>query len=187
MAAASADAHCPTVFHRHLCRARKKRHKQDLHLQEMVVPPNQVKMSITEVDSKVIVVDDGGEMSPPIQPPQGIWWCSIPVRDLHTEDNLSGDIGLSYPRIDGTSPFICLPRQVSLEIIYHVGLPAIYDALSHCKKLRRVALCRSDRGRVFTDYGKQHVTYACVGPQPLRISNTVLDNPPFVDALPQRQ
>jgi hypothetical protein len=99
---------------------------------------------------------------------------------------LCGDIGLSFPRIDGTSPFIRLPRQVSLDIISRVGLPAIYDALHHCEKLRRVALSRSDGKRVFTDYGKQ-VTYACVGPQPSRISNTVLDNPPFVDALPQPQ
>jgi hypothetical protein len=95
-------------------------------------------------------------------------------------------MGLSFPRIDGTSPFICLPRRVSLDIISHVGLPAIYDALHHCEKLRRVALCGSDRKRVFTDYGKQ-VTYACVGPQPSRISNTVLDNPPFANALPQPQ
>ena len=185
-AAASANAHCPTVFHRRNRRARKKRRKQDLCLREMVVPPNQVKYSITEIDSKVIVVDGGCEMSPPIRPPHGIRWCPIPVRDLHIEDELCGDIGLSFPRIDGTSPFIRLPRQVSLEIMSHVGLPAIYDALSHCEKLRRVALCRSDGKRVFTDFGKQ-VTYACVGPQPSRISNTVLDNPPFVDALPQPQ
>ena len=152
----------------------------------MVVPPNQVKFSIAEIDNKIIVVDGGCEMSPPIRPPHGIRWCPIPVRDLHIEDELCGDIGLSFPRIDGTSPFIRLPRQVSLEIISHVGLPAIYDALSHCQKLRRVALCRSDGKRVFTDFGKQ-VTYACVGPQPSRISNLVLDNPPFLDALPQRQ
>ena len=164
-AVASADAHCATVFHRRLCRARKNRRKQDLHLREMVVPPNQVKMSITEIDSKVVVVDGGCEMSPPIQPPHGIRWHSIPVRDLHIEDELSGDVGLSFPRIDGTSPFIRLPHRVSLEIISHVGLPSIYDALSHCKKLRPVALSRSDRKRVFTDYGK-HVTYACIGPQP---------------------
>jgi hypothetical protein len=185
-AAASANAHCPTVFHRRNRRARKKRRKQDLSLREMVVPLNQFKFSIAEIDSKVIVVDGGCEMSPPIRPPHGIRWCPIPVRDLHIEDELSGDIGLSFPRINGTSPFIRLPRQVSLEIISHVGLPAIYDALSQCEKLRRVALCRSDGKRVFTDYGKQ-VTYACVGPQPSRNSNVVLDNPPFLDALPQRQ
>ena len=70
-------------------------------------------------------------MSHPIRPPHGIQRRSIPVRDLHNEDELSGDIGLSFPRIDGTSPFIRLRRQVLLEIISHVGLPAIYDALSH--------------------------------------------------------
>jgi len=125
-------------------------------------------------------------MSPPIRPPHGIWWCSIPVRDLHIEDELSGDLGLSFPRIDGASPFIRLPHLFSLKIVSRVGLPAIFKALSQCAKLRCVSLCRSDRKRIFTYYGK-HVIYACVGPQPSRISNTVLDNPPFVDALPQRQ
>ncbi len=79
-------------------------------------------------------------MSPPILPPDGIWWCSIPVQDLHIEDEIRGDIGLSFPRIDGTSPFIRLPRGISLEIISHVGLPTIYDALRHCEQLRHVAL-----------------------------------------------
>jgi len=90
-------------------------------------------MSHAEIDSKILVVDGGGGMSTPICPPHGIWWCSIPVRDLHIEDELYGDIGLSFPRIDGTSPFIRLPRRVSLDIISHVGLPAIYDALHHFK------------------------------------------------------
>ena len=71
-AAASANAHCPTVFHRRNRRARKKRRKQDLSLREMVVPPNQVKFSLAEIDSKIIVVDGGCEMSAPIQPPHGI-------------------------------------------------------------------------------------------------------------------
>ena len=88
----------------------KKRRKQDQHLREMVVPPNQVKMSNADIDSKILVVDGGGGMSPPIRPPHGIWWCSIPVQDLHIEDELCGDIGIFFPRIDGTSPFICLPR-----------------------------------------------------------------------------
>mgnify|MGYP006146831185 FL=1 len=183
---ASADAHCATVFHRRLRRAQKKRRKQDHLLREIVVPPHQNKLSTTEIDSDIIVFDGGGPMSPPIQPPDGILWRSIPVGNLHIEDELSGDMGLSFPRIDGTSPFIRLPRKMSLEIISHVGLPAIYDALSHCANLRKVSLSRSSSKRVFTDYG-EHVQYACVGPQPSRISNSVLDNPPFVAALPQRQ
>ena len=82
-AAASANAHCPTVFHCRNCRARKKRRNQDLSLREMVVPPNQVKISIAQ-------------------------WCPIPVRDLHIEDAF-------ISKIDGTSPFIRLPCQVSLK------------------------------------------------------------------------
>ncbi len=93
-------------------------------------------------------------MSPAIRPRDGIQWRSIPVQDLHIDDGFSGDIGLSFPRIDGTSPFIQLPHPISLEIISRVGLPAIYDALCHCEKLRRVALSPSDRKRVFTNYGK---------------------------------
>ena len=58
--------------------------------------------------------------------------------------------------------------------------------VDHCEKPRQVALSQSDRKHVFTDYGK-HVTNACVGPKPSIISNTVLDNLPFVDALPQCQ
>jgi hypothetical protein len=38
----------------------KKRRKQDQHLREMVVPPNQVKMSNADIDSKILVVDGGG-------------------------------------------------------------------------------------------------------------------------------
>jgi hypothetical protein len=59
-AVASADAHFATVFHRRLRRARKKRRKQDQHLREMIVPPNQVKMSNAEINSKILVVDGGG-------------------------------------------------------------------------------------------------------------------------------
>jgi hypothetical protein len=81
-AVASADAHCATVFHRHLRSERKKRCKQDQHLREMIVPPNQVKMSNAEINSKILVVDGGGGMSPPICPPHGIRWCSSPVSPL---------------------------------------------------------------------------------------------------------
>ena len=64
----------------------KKRRKQDLSLREMVVPPNQVKFSIAR-------------------------WCPIPVRDLHIEDKLCGDIGLSFPKLMGRPlSFNCLVK-----------------------------------------------------------------------------
>jgi hypothetical protein len=57
---ASVDAFCPSVFHRCLCRARHKRRKQDCLLREIVIPSNQVKMFTTEIDSEIIVFDEGG-------------------------------------------------------------------------------------------------------------------------------
>ena len=143
-------------------------------------------MSITEIGSEIIVFEgrDICHLQSPIRPPDGIQWCSIPVRDLHIEDKISDDISRSSPRIHGTSPFICLSHGISLEIISHVGLPATYDALGHCEKLRWVTLSQSDQKCIYADYSK-HVTYACVGPQLSRNSKLVLDNPPFVDALPQ--
>ena len=33
------------------------------------------------------------------------------------DDKFSGDFGLSFPRIEGTSPFIRLARCISLEIV----------------------------------------------------------------------
>jgi len=180
---ASVDVKSPTVFHRRLRRATKKRLKQDGLLRYIVVPSNQAIMSTTLIDSEIIVFNGGDNGTPPIRPPDGVRWRSIPVRDLHIEDEVRGDIGLSFPRIHGTSPFICLPRDVSLAIIAECGLPMIYSALEACEKLRKVALSRSDKKRVFTDYGKE-VTYACVGPQPSRNSKTVHDHPAFMDTLP---
>ena len=121
-AVASVDAYCLSVFYCRLCHVRNKHHKQDWLLRKIVVPPTQVKMSNTEIDSEIIVFDGGGgHMSPPIRPPDGIWWRSIPVRALHVEDEIIGDIGLSFPRINGTSLFIHLPCGISLEIISHLS------------------------------------------------------------------
>ena len=110
-------------------------------------------------------------------------WLGEPVSDLYIEDEVRGDIGLAFPRKDGITPFIRLPRDVSLSIIAECGLPKIYSALEACEKLRPAALSRSNKKRVFTDYGKQ-VTYACVGPQPSRNSQIVHNHPSFMDSLP---
>ena len=104
---ASVDVKSPTVFHRCLCRARKKRLKQDGLLRYIVVPSNRAIMSTTLIDSEIIVFDGGDSGTPPIRPPDGVRWRSTPVRDLHVEDEVRGNIGLSFPRIHGTSPFIC--------------------------------------------------------------------------------
>ncbi len=81
-AVASVEVLSPTVFHLRLCRARKKQWKQDRMLREIIVPSTQVKFSPTQIDSEIIVFDGGDDTTPPIQPPDGIKWCSIHVREL---------------------------------------------------------------------------------------------------------
>ena len=120
-----------------------------------------------------------------ISPPKGIKWRSIPVKDLHIEDETNGSIGLSYPKMNGISPFIRLPCAISLDIISNIGLSQIYDALHECQVLHPVSLRRSDRKQIFTDHDKP-VSYACVGPQPSRNSNIVRDYPPFMEGLPDK-
>ena len=102
---------------------------------------------------------------------------------LHVEDETDPNIGLTYPMIDGVHPFIRMPRRMSLSILDECGLLKISKSLMACKNLRRRALSRGDAKRVFTDYGKV-VRYACVGPQVSRNSKTVLNHPPYMDALP---
>ena len=108
-AAVCSDVTSPTVFHRRLRRARKKCRKIDKPLREIVVPLTQVKLYINEIDSEIIVFDGGNESTPPIRPPDDIRWRSIPIRHLHIEDELRGNIGLSFQKIEGVSPFIRLP------------------------------------------------------------------------------
>jgi len=172
----------PRVIHRRMRRSKNKRMKQEAMLREMIVPTTQYKFSRTEIDNEIIVIDGGTHPCPPICPPKGIKWRSISIQDLHIEDETNGSVGLSYPKMNGISPFICLPRAISLDIISNIGLSQIYDALHECQALRLVSLRRSDRKQIFTDHNKP-VSYACVGPQPSRNSNIVRDYPPFMEGL----
>ncbi len=100
----------------------------------------QLKITISEINNEVILFDGGNNNTATIHPPNGIQWRSISVRELCTKDKTRGDIGLTFFRIEGTSPFICMPRTMALDIIGECGLPKIYKALNACEKLRRVAL-----------------------------------------------
>ena len=182
-AAAVNEVSCARVFHRRSRRAKKKHRKLQKFLKNIIVPGHQFKLSTHEIDSEIVVFDGGDPSTPSIRPPDGVKWRSIPVTHLHIEDDLRCDIGLTYRQIDGSSAFVRMPRQMSLNIIAECGLLKIHNSLLACEKLRHVALRRSDRKRVFTDYGKP-VTYACVGPQPSRNSNVVRSHPPFMDNLP---
>ena len=93
-AVAAVDVKSPTDYHRHLCWARKKCGKIEQLLQEIAVPLTQVKLSNNDIDPIIIVSNGGNEGTPPIRPPEGIRWHSIPIRHLYVEDKLMGDIVL---------------------------------------------------------------------------------------------
>ena len=154
----------------------------DKILREVIVPPNQFKLTPQEIDSEIIVFDGGDSTTLSIKPPDGVLWRSISVHQLHVDDETQPTLGLTYPKILGVHPFIRMPRQMSLGIIGEVGLEKITNSLTACEKLRGTALGRGDTKRVFTDYGKR-LRYVCVGPQPSRNLQTVSTQPPFMNAL----
>ena len=153
---------------------------------EVIIPTNQFKLTPIEIEPDVVVFDGGDHSTPPIKPPDGVLWRSISVNKLHVEDETDPNIGLTHPMIDSVHPFIRMPRRMSLSILDECGLLKISNSLTACENLRRRALSRGDAKRVFTDYGKV-VRYACVGPQVSRNSKTVLEHPPYMDALPDPQ
>jgi hypothetical protein len=115
----------------------------------------------------------------------GVNWQSLSVCLLHIQDNIQPNISLTAPTMGyDISPFIRLPRQMSLDIIGEMGLQHIVDSLLACKTLRRTTLRCGNHKRVFADYGKP-VRYACVGPQPSRNSKIVRPHPPFMQSLPE--
>jgi hypothetical protein len=55
-------------------------------LHEVIVPPNQLKLTHDKIDSEIIIFDGGDSTTPQIKPPHGILWHCIPVSLLHVED-----------------------------------------------------------------------------------------------------
>jgi hypothetical protein len=155
--------------------------QQQRLVQEVVVPPDQLKLSFKNIDDNIIMIDGGNSHCPPIHPSKGIEWRSHHVSELHIQDETIGHIGLTFPHIDGALPFICLSRKIALDIIGQCGLSKICNTFNACKKLQRCPLACSNKKCVFTDYGNR-VTYACVGSQASN-SQKVLDNLPFMDKL----
>jgi hypothetical protein len=68
-------------------------------LRKIIVPSTQVKFSPTQIDSEIKVFDGGDDTTPPIQPPDGIKWCSIHVRELFIQDEAGGQFRLSFPKL----------------------------------------------------------------------------------------
>ena len=73
---------------------------------------------------------------------------------------------------------------MSHDILSQVGHYSIIKALHACEKLKKTSLVRSDRKRIFGDYGTK-VMYTCAGVQVSRRSKMVLEAAPYIEALPR--
>jgi hypothetical protein len=102
----------PRVLHRRSRRAKKKQQKLRKILKDIVLPYHHFKLSTNQIDQDIIVFDGGDPSTPPIRPPDDIIWPSVPVRELHIEDEIRCDIGLTFRHTDEVSSFIRLPRQM---------------------------------------------------------------------------
>jgi len=173
--------------HNRRLRAKKKFKKQQRLLREVILPKDLTIniLSTKEIDDEVVVFDGGNQDNPPPRPPDGVVWRCINILDgrhIYVDDETDPAIGLTFARVDNSLPFIRLPRSMSLNIIGKCGLRKIYNALDACEKLRKISLVRSDRKRVFSDYGTL-VRYTCAGVHVSRNSRYVADFCPYMDKL----
>jgi hypothetical protein len=123
--------------HRRNWRARKKLKKQNSVLTEATIPPSVLTnlLSIHEIENEIIVFDGGEIDNPPIKPPDGVDWRSIPIgveSHVHICDEVDPNRGLTFQRVDNVLPFIRLPRAMSLNILSQVGHYSIIKALHAC-------------------------------------------------------
>ena len=163
----------------------KKTDKQHRLLTEVIVPDSVTSNLLTDDDifNDIVVVDGGDLGNPSIRPPDGVTWRPISVmkgEHIYTQDDVNPLRGLSFKPVDGVRPFIRLPRKMSLNILRQNGMEKIFSALEECSKMKRTSLVRSDRKRIFGDYGER-VMATCAGVQVSRNSQGVLDCAPFME------
>ena len=170
-------------------RARKKLKKQESLLTEATVPQSILTnlLSTHEINKEIIVFDGGILDNPPTRPPDGVIWRCIPIREgnyVHICDEVDPHRGLTFQRVENVLPFIRLPRALSLNIISKTGHHSIIKSLQALEKLKRISLVRSNRKRIFGDYGTK-VMYTCAGVQVSRRSRMVLESAPYMEKLPR--
>ena len=175
--------------HRRNRRAKKKKEKQHRLLTEVIVPDSINSNLLTDSDifNDIVVVDGGDLGNPSIRPPDGVTWLPISVlkgEHIYVQDEVNPLRGLTFKPLDGVRPFIRLPRNMSLNILRQNGMEKIFGALEECSKRKRTSLVRSDRKRIFGDYGER-VMATCVGVQVSRNSQGVRDCAPYMDDFPQ--
>ncbi len=119
--------------------------------------------------------------------PRPYFLRSIPIgvgNHVHICGEVDPNHGLTFQCVDNVLPFIRLPRTMSLNILSQVGHYSIIKALHTCEKLKKTSLVRSDRKRIFGDYGTK-VMYTCTGVQVSRHSKRVLEAAPYMETLPR--
>ena len=103
----SPDAIPSSVRRRRNRRAKKKQVKQQRLLREIVLPTNfNSTVSIDDINEEIIVFDGGNPDCPPITPPNCVIWRRLHVSDLCIRDDVRPTVGLTFPRVNGTLPFI---------------------------------------------------------------------------------
>jgi len=120
--------------------ARNKYKKQQRLLFEIVIPKDQFKLTLKEVEDEVIVFDGGNNDTQPILPPDGLTWRSIQVSTLHIHDMINHHFGLTITHSNNCHPFIPLPRGISLKILGKASHNLIYSALEACERLWKAIL-----------------------------------------------
>ena len=102
------DSVSSSVGRRRLRRTENKLQKQQHLLLEVVPSSDQVTFSSAYIDQEIIVFGGGNVGCPMITPPKSVVWKCHHASKLHIQDDLRGDIGLTFCRIDGCLPFIHL-------------------------------------------------------------------------------
>ncbi len=174
--------------HRRNRRSMKKLLKQKQLLTEIIVPEciEQNILAKSQINNEIVVVDGGDDGNLSIVPTDGVIWHSLSVRvgnHLHVQDESNPSRGLTFPRVDGALPFIRIPQKNSLAITRKITMKDIVAALEECERLKKTPLIRSDRKRIFGDYGRP-VMYTSAGVQVSRNSPEVLNCKAFLQNLP---
>ncbi len=75
---------------------KEKLQKQQFLLCKVVPLSDQFTFSIADINKDIIVFDGGNSSCPMMTPPKTMKWRGHHVSDLHIQDDLQGDIGLTF-------------------------------------------------------------------------------------------
>ncbi len=190
---AASIAHMEQTVHKKARHHRNRRSMKKLlkhkHLLTEVIVPECIQQNIltkSQINNEIVVVDGGDDGNPPIVSPDGVIWHSLSVRvgnHLHVQDEFNPSCGFTFPRVDGALPFIRMPQKKSFAITRKITMKDIVAALEECERLKKTHLIRSDRKRIFGDYGRP-VMYTSAGVQVSRNSPEVLNCNTFLQNFP---